>query len=193
MKVFLTLLPVQFNDRFLFSIPHSNDLVQLSAEVQYPCAEPGVLSFEQQLHPPKVLTSDNAKPFIFDTPCLCHQLTAFAHSTQYQLKSLQQQYQRLENRMRKRGILENTLSLIQNMGASIRDSVHSVYDSTTKKLSDGAESIRWSILPLVMLITIPSLLLWSCSYFVSIVLSFNSQSWHKCGIRTSRLSSLVLF
>uniref|UniRef100_A0A183GK43 Reverse transcriptase domain-containing protein n=1 Tax=Heligmosomoides polygyrus TaxID=6339 RepID=A0A183GK43_HELPZ len=88
--------------------------------------------------------------------------------------SAEQEYKKLENRLRKKGILGNTLSQIQDMGSSDTDSVRSVYDSTTRKLSDGIESIRWSIIALVMWITIPillvTILIVFCIYYTKFLL-----------------------
>lgn len=54
------------------------------------------------------------------------------------------------------------------------ESVRNVYDSTTQKLSDGVESIRWSIISIVMWITIPALLIMLavvfCVYYAKLCL-----------------------
>ncbi|VDO93685.1 unnamed protein product, partial [Heligmosomoides polygyrus] len=70
-----------------------------------------------------------------------------------------QEYEKLESRLRRRGVLESTIAGIQSIGSTVSKSFQSVYDTTTQKLSSGVESIRWSIIYLVMYITIPTLII----------------------------------
>uniref|UniRef100_A0A8L8Q2J1 Peptidase A1 domain-containing protein n=1 Tax=Heligmosomoides polygyrus TaxID=6339 RepID=A0A8L8Q2J1_HELPZ len=158
-----SLLPLEIGDHIWFSVPGTKDLVSYSPEIHCPYMPPRDHQSSQQLLYPSLIDSDKIKPFIFNSPLIYHSINQnFAHSSRYQLQFLQQEYEKLESRLRRRGVLESTTGIItgiQSIGSTVSKSFQSVYDTTTQKFSSGVESIRWSIISLVMWITIPTLII----------------------------------
>ncbi|KAL6728867.1 hypothetical protein Aduo_010600 [Ancylostoma duodenale] len=154
------LLPVQIDEQLWFSIPGTLDLVQTATETS--CPYNSILNPKQTqpLLPPNMLNSQNAKPFLFDAPPLYQRLSFNSAPTmRFQIQHLQQEYSALQNKLHKRGILENTILQLKNAGAAVGNSLSSIYNKTTEKLSAGVETIRWSLINLLLWITIPAIVL----------------------------------
>ncbi|CAJ0595132.1 unnamed protein product [Cylicocyclus nassatus] len=151
------LLPVLVEEQLWFAIPGTGDLVQSATET--PC--PYITNLNGQIQPmlpPNMLLSDNAQPFIFNSPPIYHHIMkSYAPTVRFQIDALQQEYLTLQNRLQKRGIIDDALLQIKNVKNSIGDSLTSIYDKTTSKLTNGIESIRWSLISLLLWITIPAL------------------------------------
>ncbi|KHJ89073.1 integrase core domain protein, partial [Oesophagostomum dentatum] len=154
------LLPVLLEDQLWFAIPGTGDLVETATETTCPYPESPLSEQAQQLLPPNILNNINAKPFIFNAPPIYHHIAQnFAPTIRFQIQHLQQEYMALQSKLHKRGIIEDAIMKIKSAGNSVGESLSSLYSKTTEKLSEGVESIRWSIIYLVLWITIPTLVL----------------------------------
>ncbi|CAJ0595614.1 unnamed protein product [Cylicocyclus nassatus] len=167
------LLPVLVEDQLWFAIPATGDLVQTATTMPCPYISNVDPSLVQQILPPNVLPNINAKPFLFNPPPIYHHLIQnYAPTTRFQIDYLQQEYAALQNRLQKRGIIEDTMLKIKDAGNSLKDSLSSIYTKTTDKLTAGVESIRWSMISLLLWVTIPTLviiiLIACCVCFVKI-------------------------
>ncbi|CAJ0596627.1 unnamed protein product [Cylicocyclus nassatus] len=167
------LLPVLVEDQLWFAIPATGDLVQTATTMPCPYISNVDPSLVQQILPPNVLPNINAKPFLFNPPPIYHHLIQnYAPTTRLQVDYLQQEYAVLQNRLQKRGIIEDTMLKIKDAGNSLKDSLSSIYTKTTDKLTAGVESIRWSMISLLPWVTIPTLviiiLIACCVCFVKI-------------------------
>ncbi|VDK41969.1 unnamed protein product, partial [Cylicostephanus goldi] len=151
------LLPVLVEDQLWFAVPGTGDLVQSSTEIPCPYIT-NVNGQVQPMLPPNVLLSDNVQPFLFKSPPIYHHIMQnYAPTIRHQIDALQHEYAAMQNRLQRRGILDDTLLKIKDVKNSIGESLSSIYDKTTTKLTDGIENIRWSLISLLLWITIPAL------------------------------------
>ncbi|KAL6723940.1 hypothetical protein Aduo_018887 [Ancylostoma duodenale] len=117
----------------------------------------------QKLLPPNTILNEQARPFIFDAPPLFYKtLDYFAPATSLHIEAIQQEQAELAMRLQKRGVVEKTMSQIRNTTSAVGHSLRPLYDSTTQKLADEVNEMKWSLISLVLWIVIPAVILLLC-------------------------------
>ncbi|KIH66015.1 integrase core domain protein [Ancylostoma duodenale] len=120
----------------------------------------------QKLLPPNNILNDHLRTFLFDAPPLFYRPSNhFTSKMGLQIEAIQQEQANLALRLQKRGIIEDAITQIRNTSSSVGQSLRSLYDSTSQKLTEGVNEIKWSIIYLVLWISVPTFIILTCIAF----------------------------
>ncbi|EYC08294.1 hypothetical protein Y032_0067g95 [Ancylostoma ceylanicum] len=155
-----TLTPVLLEDDIWFVIPGTQDLTQSSSITSCPYQEIQPLKTAHKLLPPNTILNMNVPPFLFEAPPIFYRpLQYSATSIRLQIEAIQQQQDDIISRLQKRGIVADAASRIRSTGLSMSRSIRSFYNSITRKLADGVNAIRWSLVNIVLWGSIPAIII----------------------------------
>ncbi|VDP06653.1 unnamed protein product [Heligmosomoides polygyrus] len=153
-----TMMPVFVGDQLWFLLPCTTDLIESSPTT--PCPYPIRTNTipTQRVLPPNMRINTAAKTFLFNPPG-----TFFSTIDSYEMAPapytarLQQNQQKISNRLSKWGILENTWLAVRNTTLKACQSLSNLYANTNSKLTEGVESFIRSIPRMVFWMLVPTL------------------------------------
>ncbi|VDO90861.1 unnamed protein product [Heligmosomoides polygyrus] len=153
------LTPALIGTDLWFSLPGTNNLIESSPTTPYPYPSKAQFAPPQRLLPPNVRLNSAAQAFLFKPPStfFCtidpsdvapSSHIAMPHGSQMDISY----------RLAKRGIFGDAWMAVKNTTSKVRHSLTDFYDNTTNKLTEGVETLKRSILRMVLWILIPTLI-----------------------------------
>ncbi|KIH60390.1 integrase core domain protein [Ancylostoma duodenale] len=155
-----TLMPLLLEDELWFVVPGTKDLTQTSSTTSCPYQTIQPPRIPHKLLPPNTIVNTNIPPFLFDAPPIFYRtLQHSATSMTSQMEAMQQRQEEIILHLQKRGIVEDTVSKLRRTGSVVTQSLRSFYDSATRKLAHGINNIRWSLIHLILWISVPTIII----------------------------------
>ncbi|EPB67564.1 integrase core domain protein [Ancylostoma ceylanicum] len=162
-----SLTPVAVDNDTWFIVPGTQDLTRTSSTVPCPYHPIPQSTMIQKLLPPNNILNEQLRPFLFDAPPLFYRPSNYFIPKMglYIELYIQQEQANLAMRLQKRGIIEDAITQIRSTSSSVGQSLRSLYDSTSQKLTEGVNEIEWSIIYLVLWISVPTFIILTCTAF----------------------------